>query len=634
MNNGQLYAVSVLPATQMAAQGQSAPAAPATESVQEGGGAFAGMLSGIQAQAKAKVAADRQAELTRADQDQQERTTVEDSSVDLLALVPVASPVALTVDPAVKQSGESEKAEVITDSVSPDNASAAASQMAQAAYSQSVRMTEVSFPTQPAVDGSQNVAVVAEQPSVTSATPVGTEAEQETPAQAASSAVRTAQSGRMPEVNTPLPLPVDRLQNVATEPVHTGHVTPESPSAEQARSAETQNHRRQSETVQSSPAEGPIASVAAESVVQSVPQSSQSVRMSDVRTLTADSLVASADIVQVAQSQAEPVLATKMLSDASILAADSGMAPHGAARAETPPAKAAQASAAGMFENEAESASQTASAASPESEVEILLSQPRPVTRAASAPVSADHRFAALVQETTSVRQRNNQEQEQGVVNEMTSSQQAAVVSEEVAAGSDPSRSDNGTQGQPENTALSLHDMQGQFRAEHQKVASTTRQLPAEPVRENISEQVMQQVKDRLGQHDVKQGSQQITLTLSPDSLGELKMNLNLHGQKLSVEIVTENKVVRDSIVQHADALKDSLGRQNITMESFDVTTGGKGSGYQGQNQNAWRELAKQQQQQQFWSSTRGYQTAQADLPAGNAAYMKQQGHSMLDIHY
>ena len=52
------------------------------------------------------------------------------------------------------------------------------------------------------------------------------------------------------------------------------------------------------------------------------------------------------------------------------------------------------------------------------------------------------------------------------------------------------------------------------------------------------------------------------------------------------------------------------------------------------QNQNAWRELAKQQQQQQSWATPRGYNTAQADLPANPAAYQRQQGQSMLDIHY
>jgi hypothetical protein len=70
-------------------------------------------------------------------------------------------------------------------------------------------------------------------------------------------------------------------------------------------------------------------------------------------------------------------------------------------------------------------------------------------------------------------------------------------------------------------------------------------------------------------------------------------------------------------------------------MESFDVTTGGKNSGGQGQqNQGAWNELTKQQQQRQFWASPRGYQTAEADIPSAQVKYTKQQGQAMLDIHY
>ncbi len=145
----------------------------------------------------------------------------------------------------------------------------------------------------------------------------------------------------------------------------------------------------------------------------------------------------------------------------------------------------------------------------------------------------------------------------------------------------------------------------------------------------------MQQVKDRLVQHDVKPGNQQITLTLSPDSLGELKMNLNLQGQKLSVEIVTENRTVRDAIMQHTDALKESLARQNITMESFDVTTGGK----RVQETRGRTRMPGVNWLNSSNSSSPGHRRvainiAQADLPSGQAAYQRQQGQSMLDIHY
>jgi flagellar hook-length control protein FliK len=210
----------------------------------------------------------------------------------------------------------------------------------------------------------------------------------------------------------------------------------------------------------------------------------------------------------------------------------------------------------------------------------------------------------------------------------MATSLQSIASASETTLGSDTPQSGDSNQ-------MLEQQMRGQLSTEHQKAAAlSAKGVPTETVRQDIPEQVMHQVKERLLHHDVKAGSQQITLTLSPDSLGELKMNLNLQGQKLSVEIVTENRTVRDVIVLHADALKESLARQNITMESFDVTTSGKGSAGQGQNQNAWRELAKEQQQQQLWSSPHGYRTAQADLPSGQGAYQRQQGQSMLDIHY
>jgi flagellar hook-length control protein FliK len=172
--------------------------------------------------------------------------------------------------------------------------------------------------------------------------------------------------------------------------------------------------------------------------------------------------------------------------------------------------------------------------------------------------------------------------------------------------------------------------------APNKTAAAATTSAPTEPLRQDISDQVMPQIKERLDLHELKPGKQQITLTLSPDTLGELKLNLNLQGQKLSIEIVTEHRSVREAIMQHVDTLKESLARQSITMESFDVTTGGKGSGNQGQNQNAWRELMQQQQQQQqqYWTSSRGYSVAQVN-PLSEAAIQKSRiGESMLDIHY
>lgn len=278
---------------------------------------------------------------------------------------------------------------------------------------------------------------------------------------------------------------------------------------------------------------------------------------------------------------------------------------------------------------------------SPESELDIQMSQARPITAiVTTAPVFAEKLSAV------SGRQQISSEQpvekirtagEKNTVKVTASSLQTTVPANETMGSYDSSSDGEMNQNQSDTTSDHLilaQNMRGQLSTENQKVASaSTKAFTSEPARQEVPEHVMQQVKERLVQHEVKPGNQQITLTLSPDNLGELKMNLNLQGQKLSVEIVTENRAVRDAIVMHTDALKESLARQNITMESFDVTTGGKGSGNQGQNQNAWRELAKQQQQQQLWTSPRGYNTAQADLPS-NQAFHRQQGQSTLDIHY
>ncbi len=223
-------------------------------------------------------------------------------------------------------------------------------------------------------------------------------------------------------------------------------------------------------------------------------------------------------------------------------------------------------------------------------------------------------------------------------VKEMTGLSNKVTVSAEKSAESGDS-ADSGSS-QPEEKQAGGNNtfataLMGETLKTAPQTAVTTEDAVREPPTRTVAEQVVEQVRTRLTPHELKEGIQHISLTLSPDNLGELKMNLNLQGQKLSVEIITENQTVRDAITQHTDALKESLSRQNITMTSFDVSTGGgKGSGNQGTNQNAWREMAKQQQQQQFWKSSRDYRVAEADAPAIVNGYQRVRGNGTLDIHY
>ncbi|MHB8123715.1 MAG: flagellar hook-length control protein FliK [Desulfuromonadaceae bacterium] len=435
-----------------------------------------------------------------------------------------------------------------------------------------------------------------------------------------------AQDGRMPGVSIMTPDAIDMQQN--------GGAVTEKTAVNVASPAGAGINPGEAESKQENHAKSLLQSaMAATTADASQPQ--QSDRMSNVNKLTTSpvdglqnvttqaaseqpaDVSASPDKVQAKQLVGEQVQATLVKAPVTF-------------SAEAGTIAAAHEQSITQVSNKGDLPAATLADPSAESELEIQLSQPRPITTRVA--VNARQQLVPE-QQIEALRPGNERSavRESGQSPELLADESASVLGADTSLGSDSSQ---GQSDVASDNQMLAQDMRGHLKTEQQKgFALAAKAVSGEPVRQDVQEQVMQQVKERLVQHDVKPGSQQITLTLSPDSLGELKMNLNLQGQKLSVEIVTENRTVRDAIIQHTDSLKESLARQNITMESFDVTTGGKGSGSQGQNQNAWRELAKQQQQQ-FWAPPRGYQLAQAGAPSDSAAYQRQQGQTMLDIHY
>ena len=596
MSNGQLNNVSMSNAMQLVSQEPAVKTAVTSDGQQQDGGNFAGLLSGIQSTAKMQASPDSgQAgqSLQRVGEEQIPRDADAESPVaDLLAQINITPQIVAAAELAAGMLEKSEEEGVNTDALlQGSDASDVAARMVMAAYSQTGRMPEVNIPAELDVDTLQNAAAaVTEQSTVKQSAKNSAQlTEERVPRQqsgvgqfpttdgqpvkgelaepAPASSFRPAEYDRMSSAELPAQQPVDRSQNVASSTAQPGFLT----------------------------------------------ASNDKIRVEQAGTLPAQAIPAQTAVTL------SPLAAPVPVPEEIIAQAD---AMHAAPAEKTAGAQT------GL---PADQSTAAVAASSPESEIEMQISQPRPVT----------------AQLTAGVRQQLNGEQptekvltgsEQSNAKEMTSSRQMPVSDSESASGSDFPGAGGSSQGQSDaasENGMLPQDMRGQLRTEQQSAAlSSAKAVPSEPLRQDIPEQVAQQVKERLVQHEVKPGNQQITLTLSPDSLGEIKMNLNLQGQKLSVEIVTENRAVRDAIIQHTDSLKESLARQNITMESFDVTTGGKGSANQGQNQNAWRELARQQQQQQFWTSPRGYQPAQAAPSSDHAAYQRGQGQTMLDIHY
>lgn len=96
-----------------------------------------------------------------------------------------------------------------------------------------------------------------------------------------------------------------------------------------------------------------------------------------------------------------------------------------------------------------------------------------------------------------------------------------------------------------------------------------------------VQEHIMNQVKENLAQYEPTARGGNITMRLHPEELGELKINMRMDDMRVKVEIVAQNQVVKDTIMQNVDNLREMLSRQNITIDRFDVSAGGG----QGSNQ-------------------------------------------------
>jgi hypothetical protein len=130
----------------------------------------------------------------------------------------------------------------------------------------------------------------------------------------------------------------------------------------------------------------------------------------------------------------------------------------------------------------------------------------------------------------------------------------------------------------------------------HQRIVENTGELIETPS-VVVPEPVGRQVIERLANHEIKPGNDQISFKLSPENLGNLQLNLRMDDQRLKLEIVAENRGVRDALLQQVDELKETLARQNISMDSFSVTTGNNNS--LSQQSRDWRQMTAEQRQYQ-----------------------------------
>ena len=213
-----------------------------------------------------------------------------------------------------------------------------------------------------------------------------------------------------------------------------------------------------------------------------------------------------------------------------------------------------------------------------------------------------------------------------------TESAQAVVA---VPVAGDALSMEMGTDGNPQGRAFSEGMLQQHslaVSAAAQKSEVMTAEKSAENLRSALPEQVSRQVTERLSTHDFRQGKENLSLTLTPEHLGKIQMNFQMDQQNLRIEIVAENRVAREALMQQVDSLKESLARQNVTVEKFEVSTS-SGKEFQQQYQQP-------QQQQALYSSLYDRHgasrtgTLNSNLSEGGEEYQLPEGRQYFAQHY
>ncbi|MDK9719345.1 MAG: flagellar hook-length control protein FliK, partial [Trichlorobacter sp.] len=175
----------------------------------------------------------------------------------------------------------------------------------------------------------------------------------------------------------------------------------------------------------------------------------------------------------------------------------------------------------------------------------------------------------------------------------------------------------------PDQHGVTLHTGQQMVNATSGESAEAFKAVP--------QELVGRQVTDRLVSHEIKQGNDQISFKLSPENLGTLQLNMRMEDNRLKLEIVAENRGVRDALLQQADDLKETLARQNIKVDSFNVTMSSNGN--QSQQSQDWRQMMPEQHQQSpsQYASRTNPNSGKIEAPM---QYFAPQYQSTLDVRF
>ncbi|QWV93098.1 flagellar hook-length control protein FliK [Geomonas oryzisoli] len=139
-----------------------------------------------------------------------------------------------------------------------------------------------------------------------------------------------------------------------------------------------------------------------------------------------------------------------------------------------------------------------------------------------------------------------------------------------------------------------------------------------------LHENILSQVREGVVTHDGK-GNGQMSIRLNPGELGELKIQLRMDNNRLNVEVQADNRMVKDLLMSNLDSLREALSGKNLTMEGFNVSTGG--GGFNGPLND---ERGNQQQQAPRFARGAGYDGQETP----RVKYMTTEVNSLLDVRF
>jgi flagellar hook-length control protein FliK len=89
-----------------------------------------------------------------------------------------------------------------------------------------------------------------------------------------------------------------------------------------------------------------------------------------------------------------------------------------------------------------------------------------------------------------------------------------------------------------------------------------------------FEKEIVEQVQRTILNSSNKNGIHEISLTLNPEKLGEIKLTIQVDGNIVSARMSVENLQVKQIIEQNMQNLKDSLAQHSLDTGSLDVNVG------------------------------------------------------------